>query len=103
MKNLIRIWKSRGQIYEGIRNNIFRRIHVEEIARERYSICIGCDSFDKGGSSCIMPGLGICCSECGCVIDLKVRALSDSCPRGFWKEELSDDEEEMLNEQIDKL
>jgi len=77
--NIIKIWKSRGQIIEGITNSIFKREDVEEIAKER----------DKGG--------------CGCSLSLKTRSLSSSCPHpngAKWSAELTQEEEDTLNKKL---
>jgi hypothetical protein len=100
MTNLIKIWKERGKILEGIKNNIFRKEHVEVIAATRQSICDSCEFLDKEGSKCIMVGTQPCCGECGCSLALKTRSLSSSCPKGFWKAELTPEEEVELNKRI---
>lgn len=100
--NPIRIWKNRGLILEGIKNNIFRTAHVENIAFYRNEICNMCEFNDKKGSSCVMPGSQPCCSECGCSLALKTRSLSSSCPKGFWNSELTESEEQSLLTQLQK-
>ena len=100
MTNPIRIWKNRGLIMEGIKNNMFKTEHVENIAFYRNEICKTCKFFDNKGSNCALPGTQPCCSECGCSLKLKVRSLSSDCPKGFWKAELTEKEEEALLKQI---
>ena len=100
MENLIRIWKNRNQITEGIKNNIFKSEHVEEIAFFRNEICKSCEFIDNAGSKCAVPGTQPCCSECGCSLRLKTRALSSSCPKGFWNAELTEEEEATINQQL---
>lgn len=102
MGNLIKIWKSRNQIAEGIKNNIFKSEHVEDIAFFRNEICNACEFIDKKGSSCAMPGTQPCCSECGCSLKLKLRSLSTKCPKGFWMDEVTEEEEKIINEQLNK-
>lgn len=99
--NIIRIWKNKGQILEGITNSIFKTEHVEEIAQERLSICKSCELFDESDSkSCVVPGTHPCCNldkgGCGCSLAFKTRSLSSGCPLDKWKAELSEQEEDNL-------
>lgn len=90
---LIRIWKSKGQILEGIKNSIFKLQHIEEIAHERIEICRQCDSYDQNGKSCVVKATAPCCSQCGCGLAMATRSLSKTCPLGKWKSELTFEEE----------
>lgn len=105
--NLFKIWKSKGQILEGITNSIFKREDVELIAEYRISICKGCPLYDDKGEGCVLPGSQPCCNEnkggCGCSLSLKTRSLSSSCPHPDgpkWEEEISEEEEDKLNEKL---
>jgi len=102
--NLIQIWKSKEQIIEGITNSIFKKEDVEEIAEERMNICKRCTLFDLHGEGCIVPGTQPCCNEklggCGCSLSLKTRALSSECPLNKWKAELTEEEEDLLNQKL---
>lgn len=100
MANPIRIWKNRGLIMEGIKNNMFKTAHVENISFFRNEICKSCEFIDKTGGSCAVPGTHPCCSECGCSLTFKTRSLSSDCPKGFWKAELTEAEETALLKQI---
>ena len=100
MENLIKIWKSRNQIAEGVKNNIFKTKHVEDIAFFRNEICRVCEFIDTTGAKCAVPGTQPCCRECGCSLKLKTRSLSSDCPRGFWKAELTEQEEAIVNQQL---
>jgi hypothetical protein len=100
MENLIKIWKSRNQIAEGVKNNIFKTKHVEDIAFFRNEICKVCEFIDTTGAKCAVPGTQLCCGECGCSLKLKTRSLSSDCPRGFWKAELTEQEEAIVNQQL---
>ena len=60
MKNVIQIWKNGGQILEGIKHNIFKKEHVEVVAKERLSICEECPLFDLKGDNCLVPGTQPC-------------------------------------------
>lgn len=103
-QNILKIWKSKGQIIEGITNSIFKKEDVEEIAAHRLSICKGCELFDETGDGCMVPGTHPCCNEklggCGCSLAFKTRALSSDCPTGKWVAELTEEEETKLNEKL---
>ena len=100
MSNIIRIWKSKGQILEGVKNNIFKKEHVEAIARQRNTICHMCIHIDHEGKKCAMPGTQPCCAECGCSLKFKTRSLSSECPKGFWSAELTEEEDDALSNSI---
>jgi len=52
----------------------------------------------------MVPGTQPCCNEklggCGCSLSLKIRALSSECPKGYWKAELTQEEEDQLKEKL---
>lgn len=105
--NIIKIWKSRGQIIEGITNSIFKREDVEEIAKERMNVCLSCDLYIDSGDGCMVPGTHPCCNQdkggCGCSLSLKTRSLSSSCPHpngAKWSAELTQEEEDTLNKKL---
>lgn len=106
--NIIRIWKSKNQIIEGITNSIFKKEDVEAIAEERLNICRSCPSKlfnDKDDSvSCIVPGTGPCCDlskgGCGCSLGFKTRSMSAYCELEHWGPELSQEEEDNLNQKL---
>lgn len=102
--NIIKLWKSKGQIIEGITNSIFKKEDVEEIAQQRMQICMGCALYDVHGEGCFVKGTHPCCNEklggCGCSLSLKTRALSSECPLGKWKAELTEEEEDALNQKL---
>lgn len=100
MKGVIRIWKEKNKILEGIKNNIFKKADVEHIAAERMEICSTCPHLDTEGSKCMVPGTGPCCSLCGCSMSLKTRALSAGCDDKRWEAIVSEDEQELLDRQI---
>jgi hypothetical protein len=101
---LIRIWKSKGQILEGVTNSIFKREDVEEIAKARMDICFFCDLYTESDEGCMVGGTAPCCNEkrggCGCSLKFKTRSLSSSCPMGHWPEEMSEQEETALKEKL---
>ena len=104
MKDVIKVWKEKGKILEGIRNNIFKKADVEHIAAERMDICNTCPHLDNEGSKCMVPGTAPCCNEkkggCGCSLSLKTRALSSDCPMKKWKAEMTEEEEDALNKKL---
>ena len=101
MKAIKNIFNNRKQILEGIKNKLFKKEHVEVIAKNRWQICIKCKSLDVKGDKCTMPGTQPCCGECGCSIAFKLRSLSSACPLNKWKAVLTEDEEDELNKNIE--
>jgi hypothetical protein len=100
MNTFIEIWKARNQILEGIKNRIFTKEHIEEIAKNRLVICNDCDFIGKSNIACIVPGTAPCCSKCGCCLELKTRSLSSDCPEGKWNAIMTEEEEDLLNQQL---
>ena len=102
--NIFKIWKHKGQILEGIANSIFKKEDVEAVAEYRMFVCKNCKLYDETGEGCVVPKTGPCCDErkggCGCCLSLKTRALSSACPFGHWKAELTEEEEDKLNEKL---
>lgn len=102
--NIFKIWKNKGAILEGIANNVFKKEDVEEIAAYRMSICKSCRLYDEKGEGCIVPGTQPCCNEtiggCGCSLAIKTRALSSDCPFSKWKAEMTEEEEDKLNQKL---
>lgn len=100
-ENLITIWKNKGQILEGITNNIFKQEDVEAVAQVRMNVCQGCTLYDIEGTGCIAPGTQPCCNKdkggCGCSLKFKVRSLSSDCPKGKWEAVMTQAEEDALN------
>jgi hypothetical protein len=106
-ENIIKIWKSKDQIMEGITNSVFKKEDVEDIAKQRMSICTKCTLFDLEGKGCIMPGTSPCCNQklggCGCSLSLKTRSLSSDCPHpdgSKWMAVLTQEEEDQLNQKL---
>lgn len=104
--SIIKLWKNRGQILEGVKNSIFKKEDVEDIASERFAICESneCGSFDTKGEGCMVPGTQPCCNEktggCGCSLGFKTRSLSSECPKKLWLAILSETEEDKLKEKL---
>jgi len=99
-KKYLSVFKNADKIVEGIKNNIFKKEHIEAVATDRFQICIKCSLFDAAGDHCIASGTQPCCSDCGCSLAFKVRSLSTSCPKGFWDAVVSEELEEKINQQI---
>lgn len=105
-KNLITIWKNKNLILEGIKNSIFKKEDVEEIAQHRIEICKNCPSecYDEIGDGCMVGGTQPCCNQnkggCGCSLTFKTRSLSSECPFKHWDAVLTEDEENTLNEKL---
>ena len=103
-KNIIKIWKSKGAILEGITNSIFKREDVEEIAQHRMDVCYHCQLYTEADPGCMVMGTTPCCDQrqggCGCSLSLKTRALSSDCPLGKWDAILTEEEEDKLNEKL---
>lgn len=104
-QNIIQIWKAKNQILEGIKNNVFKREDVEQVAKERMNICRQCNLYTEHDSQgCVVPGTYPCCNQrlggCGCSLKLKTRSLSSACPKDKWMAELSQEEEDNLNKKL---
>lgn len=98
------MWKNKGAILEGVKNSIFKKEDVEEIAFHRMSICKACPLYDETGDGCMIPGTAPCCNQlkggCGCSLSFKTRSMSAFCEAGKWDAELSQEEEDMLNQKL---
>ena len=74
------------------------------IADARMEICTNCLLYDKTGDGCMVPGTQPCCNQdkggCGCSLTFKTRSLSSSCPMRYWDAEMSQEEEDKLNEKL---
>tara|TARA_R100000742_G_C4273376_1_gene92906 strand:+ start:717 stop:1055 length:339 start_codon:yes stop_codon:yes gene_type:complete len=101
-KKYLDVFKNVDKIAEGIKNNVFRREHVEAIATDRFQHCIKCGLFDAEGKSCVAPGTQPCCADCGCSLAFKVRSMASECPKGYWDAVVSEEQEEIINNQIEE-
>lgn len=95
-------WKG---ILEGVYNSIFISEQVEQVARVRDALCRQCplnsDIQKKlGNYKTLRPDFH--CTVCGCDLHLKTRALSQECPLGHWKAEMTQEDEYKLLEKIKK-
>lgn len=98
---LLKAFGNMDKIYEGIRNNVFRKDHIEAVASVRWQTCKVCEMLDETGKDCAVPGTQPCCSDCGCAIGNKIRCLSCSCPLDKWKEVMTEEAEELLLEKLE--
>lgn len=98
------IFKNRNKIWEGLRNKLFKKEHVELIYNQRLKICESCSNYDTSGSGCALPGTQPCCNQntggCGCSLALKLRSLSSACPLDKWPAVMNEKEEDILNKQL---
>lgn len=97
------LWKNKKHIFEGIKNNIFKKEHIEVIAAERMAICKKCPAIDLIGDNCLVAGLQPCCKFCGCTLAFKTRDLSSSCGNEeapLWKAILTDEENEEMKTKL---
>tara|TARA_R110002012_G_scaffold126861_2_gene279022 strand:+ start:3186 stop:3605 length:420 start_codon:yes stop_codon:yes gene_type:complete len=88
------------KIAEGIKNKIFKNDDVEAVAKLRWMECTICPLLDRKGGSCAVTGTQPCCSDCGCSISLKIRAMSSSCPKGRWQAIMPEQMENELKKQL---
>ena len=51
---------------------------------------------------CLAPGTQPCCSDCGCSLTFKVRSLSSECPKGYWDALVTEDQEDLITNQINE-
>jgi len=108
-ENLLRIWKSKGQILEGIVNKVFKREHIEEIALERLALRESnvCGMYDADGSSerAVVKGKPAC-AGCGCQLEFKTRCMSCYChlqdigQHPLWVGVISPAEEQLMMERM---
>tara|TARA_Y100001938_G_C8073116_1_gene424352 strand:- start:115 stop:432 length:318 start_codon:yes stop_codon:yes gene_type:complete len=101
INKLINAFGNLPAIAEGIKNRIFTKDDVEDIAWKRWKICSTCAHFDTVGTGCAVPGTAPCCDDCGCILTLKVRSLSSSCPKGKWAAFMSEEDEEKLKNSLE--
>jgi hypothetical protein len=106
MSKLKEIFQNRDKIWEGLRNKMFKKEHIEIIYNERLEICKGCESYDVEGVGCSLKGSQPCCNikngGCGCSLSIKLRSLSTDCPKKKWLAIVQKQEESMIKAQIDK-
>lgn len=88
-----------------MKNKVFKKEHVEEIAEERLTICRSnpCNKYDKLGitEKVVVKGFESC-GDCGCNLSLKTRSLSSECPQGFWSKFMTEQDETLFNASINQ-
>ena len=103
-ENIIRVWKNKGQIIEGVTNSIFKKEDVEQIAKHRMEICLSCKLYTENSDGCLVGGTTPCCNikleGCGCSLGFKTRSLSSECPKGYWPAEVTQEEEDVINQKL---
>ena len=102
LRKFMGAFKNTPQILEGIKNKVFKQEHVEAEAALRWAVCKKCSFLDTKGIKCMVPGTQPCCASCGCSLSLKTRSLSSECPEGKWPAILTEEEEDLLNQQIEE-
>tara|TARA_R100000900_G_C3259139_1_gene149089 strand:- start:139 stop:465 length:327 start_codon:yes stop_codon:yes gene_type:complete len=90
------------KILEGVKNNIFKKEDVEQIAKLRWQHCAICPALDETGDKCAVNGTQPCCADCGCSLGIKIRSLSSDCPKDKWKAVMDKDSEKKVKKQIGK-
>ncbi len=95
--------KKLSEIYEGWRNNIIPPEHLEEqideVSRERMSICEQCEHHSKHHKTPARPDAH--CTNCGCTLAAKTKCLSCACPISKWTVVLSNEQEmEIIKENV---
>ena len=100
-KKYLDAFKNLDKIAEGIKNNVFKKQHVEAIVTDRYQICSKCSMFDDKGADCTVPGTQPCCSDCGCSLTIKLRSISSEYPKGYWPALAPEETAELINKQIE--
>ena len=88
------------KIIEGVKNKIFKRQDIEDIADMRWMECLKCPLLDQTGDHCAVNGTQPCCADCGCSLGLKLRVLSSSCPKGKWQAVVNQKAEMEIKKQI---
>jgi hypothetical protein len=63
-----------SEIFEGWKNYAFPNKDVENEAKRRMAICVGCDKLKKNNS----------CALCGCYMPAKVRSPKSRCRIKKW-------------------
>jgi len=71
-----------GKLLEGIGNSIWVKEEVEKIAAERIAHCNSCPHYSPNIPNLQVTRRDKFCTDCGCNMYLKTRALSAQCPLG---------------------
>jgi hypothetical protein len=63
------------EIFNGWKNLTFPSPEIEALAKQRITICVGCEKFRKNKT----------CALCGCYLPAKVRSVRSKCYLKKWK------------------
>lgn len=88
--SIIKLWKNRHKIIEGIKYKIFKDKYVESVYQERMNICKTCPNINLSGTKCYVPGTQPCCGVCGCSLELLLRSPSSECEDGRWSAKIDE-------------
>jgi hypothetical protein len=83
-------------LLEGAWNSIFVKEEIETICNNRMIICLHCDHRKK---RTIIP-FDWHCDLCGCNLEMKTRCLSCECPIKLWEAQVSEEEENKIEEKL---
>lgn len=97
---LLKIWKNREKILEGLKNKIFTTDDIRDVAHARREICSKCPYIDLAGDKCAVPLTQPCCGLCGCSLGLKLYSMSSECDDKRWHAVMTEKEEDELNDQL---
>jgi hypothetical protein len=90
-------------IMEGVWNSIFIKQQVEIISGDRLAICKGCSlnsDHQKKFNNYRTFRPDFHCTDCGCNLVTKTRAMSQNCPKGKWLAQMTEEQEHELNRKL---
>jgi hypothetical protein len=86
-----------AKVYEGWRNKLIPPNHLKlkilEVAEARMDICNECFWNSSNRKNYVSVRPDIHCIDCGCTLSAKVKCLSCACGKGFWKAELTEEQD----------
>lgn len=71
-----------NEIFQGWKNVVIKKEHVERIAKARLNICNTCEHHSKFHDTPLRPDDH--CTHCSCTLKAKTRSLESECPIGKW-------------------
>jgi len=91
-------------ILTGAINSVIIKEEIEIVAKEREKICSDCEWQSENaklrGYKTYRPDTF--CTDCLCNLHMKTRVLSEKCPMNKWSAEVSDEEDEKIQEILKK-
>jgi hypothetical protein len=89
-------------ILTGAFNSVFVKEEIERVAKERERICEQCEWYSENAK---LRGyktvrLDSFCTDCLCNIHMKTRVLSEQCPMKKWLAEVTDEEDDKIQEML---